>query len=290
MTEEVVGWLQPKPGGIFVDCTAGYGGHVDAIRKGVGEQGSVIAIDCDPFAYDYCIKRFEAYKNVVRCYNINFVKIGEVLKAQGLAAVDGILVDCGVSSVQIDDPARGFTFRAAGPLDMRMDTRASRTLETALRDLSETELADVIYQYGDERKSRRIARAVKDAWRQGLIRDTAQLAEVVKRSLPSGYERGRIHPATRTFQALRIWVNDELGRLEKFLGEAVGLLRPGGRLAAISFHSLEDRMIKHTFRKRESEGGAKVLTKKPIEPSEAEVRRNSRARSAKLRILERQVA
>lgn len=290
LRDEVVSWLAPKPGGIYVDCTAGFGGHVEAVRERLKDQGQIIAIDCDPVAYEYCIKRFEAYKNVVRCYNSNFENIVEVLKSHGVTAADGILVDCGVSSVQLDDPARGFTFRAAGPLDMRMDPRSSRTAESALRQLSEKELADVIFQYGEERKSRRIARALKEAWNRGEIRDTAQLADVIRRALPRGYEHGRIHPATRTFQALRIWVNDELGRLEKFLNEAVNLLRPGGRLAAISFHSLEDRMIKHTFRKRESEGGAKVLTKKPIEPSRAEVERNSRARSAKLRILERQVA
>ena len=288
MADEVIAWLKPQPGGIYVDCTGGFGGHTEAIRKQLGDRGRIITMDCDPVAYNYCIKRFEAYKNMVQCYNMNFVKVREALAGEKLGAVDGILVDCGVSSVQIDDPARGFSFRAAGPLDMRMDPRNSRTVETALRDLSEDEIADVIFQYGDERKSRRIARAVKAAWRSGEIRNTEQLAETVKRSLPRGYERGRIHPATRTFQALRIWVNDELGRLEKFLGEAVDLLKPGGRLAAISFHSLEDRMIKHAFRKYGSEGLAKVLTKKPIEPAEAEMERNPRSRSAKLRILERQ--
>ncbi len=290
MAGEVVEWLQPRAGGVYVDCTGGYGGHTNAIRERMSGDGKIITIDCDPVAYEYCIKRFEAYKNIVRCYNINFVKIGEVLQTEGITAADGILVDCGVSSVQIDDPARGFSFRFAGPLDMRMDARTSRTAETALRDLSESELADVIYQYGEERKSRRIARAVKEAWRRGEIRDTGQLAETIKRALPGGYEHGRIHPATRTFQALRIWVNDEIVRLEKFLNEAAGLLKPGGRLAAISFHSLEDRVIKHTFRKIASETGANVLTKKPIEPTSAEVERNSRARSAKLRVLEWQVA
>jgi 16S rRNA (cytosine1402-N4)-methyltransferase len=289
MLEEVMSWLAPRPGGTYVDCTGGFGGHTEGMRQRLEGSGRIITIDCDPAAYAYCIKRFEAYKNVVRCYNSNFVKVKEVLAAEAIASVDGMLVDCGVSSVQIDEPARGFSFRHAGPLDMRMDPRNSRTAETALRDLTENELADVIYLYGDERKSRRIARAVKEAWRRGEIRDTLQLAETVKRTLPRGYEHGRIHPATRTFQALRIWVNDELGKLEKFLGEAVGLLRPGGRLAAISFHSLEDRMIKHTFRRTESgsEGAMKVLTRKPIEPTDAEAARNPRSRSAKLRILER---
>lgn len=290
MADEVLSWLDPKPGLLYVDCTGGYGGHTDAIRQRLGDSGRIITMDCDPTAYDYCIKRFEAYKNVVKCYNINFIKIREVLLAEGITGADGILVDCGVSSVQIDNPERGFSFRHAGPLDMRMDTRRERTAEDALRDLTEEELANVIFLYGDERKSRRIARAVKESWRRGEIRDTMQLAEAVKRSLPKGYERGRIHPATRTFQALRIWVNDELGKLEKFLSEAADLLKPGGRLAAISFHSLEDRMIKHTFRKFESEGAMKVLTKKPIEPSQEEAARNPRSRSAKLRILERRMS
>lgn len=290
MTDEVIGWLKPKSGGIYVDCTGGYGGHTDAIRKRMEGEGMVISIDCDPVAFDYSIKRFEAYKNVVKCYNTNFVKTGQVLQELSVKSVDGILIDCGVSSLQLDDPRRGFSFRAAGPLDMRMDSRESRTAESALRDLSESELADVIYQYGEERKSRRIARALKESWKRGEIRDTAQLADVVKRALPGGYEHGRIHPATRTFQALRIWVNDELARLEKFLKEATHFLKPGGRLAAISFHSLEDRVIKHTFRACESEGGARVLTKKPIEPTSEEIARNSRARSAKLRVIERQVA
>lgn len=289
LLDEVVSWLAPKPDGIYVDCTSGFGGHTDAIRERMNGRGRIIAMDCDPSAYGYCIKRFEAYKNVVKCYNINFIKIREALKSEGLDGADGILVDCGVSSAQIDEPERGFSFRHAGPLDMRMDPRLTRTAETALRDLSEEELADVIYQYGEERKSRRIARAVKEAWRTGGVKDTAQLAEVVKRSLPRGYEHGRIHPATRTFQALRIWVNDELGRLEKFLSEATVLLRPGGRLAAISFHSLEDRMIKHTFRKIQTEGGYKVLTRKPVEPADAERERNVRSRSAKLRVLEREL-
>jgi 16S rRNA (cytosine1402-N4)-methyltransferase len=287
MTDEVLAWLNPQPGGTFVDCTGGFGGHTEAIRVRMSGTGQIITIDCDPTAYEYCIKRFEAYKNIVQCYNSNFVKISEVLRKAEVTSADGVLVDCGVSSAQIDNAERGFSFRANGPLDMRMNPGSGRTALSAIRELSETDLANVIFEYGEERKSRRIARAVKDAWRNGEIRDTASLAEIVKRSLPRGYEHGRIHPATRTFQALRIWVNDELAVLDKLLTDAVSLLKPQGRLVAISFHSLEDRIVKRAFKKFESAEMGCILTKKPLLPTDDEVERNPRSRSAKLRAFER---
>jgi 16S rRNA (cytosine1402-N4)-methyltransferase len=223
----------------------------------------------------------------VELVHCDYRRFGDVLDARGIAAVDGALVDLGVSSMQLDAPGRGFSFRRDEPLDMRMDTSAGQTAADALRDVDERTLADVIYEFGEERHARRVARAIVQARTRRAIDSTGQLADIVRRAIPrKGYSR--IDPATRTFQAIRIWVNRELEGLDGFLGEAAQRLRTGGRIAAITFHSLEDRIVKHTLRALQAgDVGLKVLTRRPIVPAEAEVARNPRARSAKLRAAER---
>ena len=218
----------------------------------------------------------------------DYRRLDEVLDAQGVAGVDGLLADLGVSSMQLDSPGRGFSFRRDEPLDMRMDPTTGPTAAEAIGDADERTLANVIYEFGEERHSRRIARAIAGAQMRSPISTTGQLAEIVRRAVPrKGYSR--IDPATRTFQAIRIWVNGELEGLDTFLTHAVRRLRPGGRMVVISFHSLEDRVVKHTLRALQTAGdfGLTVRTKRPAVPTEAEVDRNPRARSAKLRAAER---
>ena len=219
----------------------------------------------------------------------NFCDLKALIMGSGVSQVDGVIFDLGVSSPQLDRAERGFSFREDGPLDMRMDQREGRTAADLVRDLPETELADLIYQLGEERYSRRIARAIVQARMQGVIGTTWQLAAVVERVVPASYRHGRIHCATRTFQALRIAVNRELDVLEPALRDAVDILAPGGRVCAVSFHSLEDRIVKHTFRSLANgpEASVRVLTKKPVIASESERSRNPRSRSAKLRVVER---
>jgi 16S rRNA (cytosine1402-N4)-methyltransferase len=209
-----------------------------------------------------------------------------VLDARGITTVDGVLADLGVSSMQLDSPGRGFSFRTDDPLDMRMDTTTGPTAAESIRDVDERTLADLIYEFGEERHSRRIARAIVGARQRGAIETTAQLADIVRRAnRHQGYSR--IDPATRTFQAIRIWVNGELEGLDTFLGDAARRLADGGRMAVITFHSLEDRIAKHTLRALQDEGiGLRIRTKRPMVPGEAEVERNPRARSAKLRAAE----
>jgi 16S rRNA (cytosine1402-N4)-methyltransferase len=226
------------------------------------------------------------YGDRVELVHSDYRALEEVLDARSTAAVNGILADLGVSSMQLDEPGRGFSFRRDEPLDMRMDTTAGPTAAEAIRDADERTLADVIYEFGEERHSRRIARAIVAENARTPIATTGQLADVVRRAVPrKGYTR--IDPATRTFQALRIWVNRELEGLDAFLGRAVRRLAPGGRIVVITFHSLEDRIVKHTFRALQAAGEVAIRTKRPIVPGESEVERNARARSAKLRAAER---
>jgi 16S rRNA (cytosine1402-N4)-methyltransferase len=229
-----------------------------------------------------------AFGDRVELVHADYRQLPEVLAARGLTMVDGVLVDLGVSSMQLDAPGRGFSFRRDEELDMRMDRSSGPTVAELIASADERSLADVIYRFGEERHSRRIARAIVAARSAGAIRTTGQLAEIVRRAVPvRGYSR--IDPATRTFQALRIWVNRELEGLDAFLAGAAERLAPGGRLAVIAFHSLEDRIVKHTFRTLQADSGRALLvrTRRPIVPSEEEVERNPRARSAKLRVLER---
>ena len=288
MVTEALRWLEPARGGVFVDCTLGLGGHSQALLDGGASR--VVAIDRDAEAIGMARERLGAYGDRVDIAHANYRDLGAVLDARGLTEVDGVLADLGVSSMQLDAVERGFSFRGDAPLDMRMDRSQGPTAADRLRDVSEGELADVIYQYGEERHSRRIARALVRARDEGPVSTTGELAAIVRRSVPHrGYQR--IDPATRTFQALRIWVNGELEGLEPFVRDAVSRLRTGARLVVIAFHSLEDRIVKHTLRALDREEGlVRVLTPRPETAGDDEVAGNPRARSAKLRAAERLAA
>ena len=289
LVEEILFWLQCKPGGVYMDCTLGYAGLAARLLDRTAPDGILVGIDRDAAALAESRMRLREVAHRVHFRHGNFCDLKALIIGSGVSRVDGVIFDLGVSSPQLDRAERGFSFREDGPLDMRMDQREGRTAADLVRDLPETELADLIYQLGEERYSRRIARAIVQARMQGVIGTTWQLAAVVGRAVPASYRHGRIHCATRTFQALRIAVNRELDVLEPALRDAVDILAPGGRVCAVSFHSLEDRIVKHTFRSlaNGSEASVRVLTKKPVTASESERSRNPRSRSAKLRVVER---
>jgi 16S rRNA (cytosine1402-N4)-methyltransferase len=286
LAAEVVQYLRPARGGIFVDCTVGLGGHTSAILAAGATR--VIGLDRDPDALGRAREALASWLDRVDFAHADFRSLDTVLDRLGVPLVDGALADLGVSSMQFDAPGRGFSFQRDEPLDMRMDRSGGETAADLVAASGERELADAIFQYGEERYSRRIARAIVDARRRSPIATTGQLAAIVRRAIP---RRGfmRIDPATRTFQAIRIWVNKELEGLDRFLEAAAHRLRLGARLVVVTFHSLEDRIVKHTFRALERSDVAplKVLTKKPVVPTDEEVQRNPRARSAKLRAAER---
>jgi 16S rRNA (cytosine1402-N4)-methyltransferase len=280
MVAEVLEQLEPSRGGTFVDCTVGLGGHARALLEGGASR--VIGLDRDPAALAMATESLAPFGHRVELVHSDYRALTGVLDARGVGGVDGILADLGVSSMQLEAPGRGFSFRRDEPLDMRMDTTRGATAAEAIAAADEQTLADVIYEFGEERHARRVARAIVGAAAEAPIATTGRLADVVRRAIPrKGYSR--IDPATRTFQAIRIWVNRELEGLDAFLGAAADRLQPGGRLAVITFHSLEDRIVKHTLRALQSEGRVTVRTKRPVWPTEAEVERNPRARSAKLR-------
>ncbi len=283
MVREVVTLLMSERGGIFVDCTVGAGGHAAALLA--SGAGRVVGLDRDRSALALASERLAEWRDRVELVHSDFRQLAAVLDARGIPLVDGAIADLGLSSMQLAGADRGFSFQRDEPLDMRMDTTEGPTAAELIGGASEKELADVIYAYGEERASRRIARRIVEARRTNPVRTTAQLAAIVRRA---GIPRGRIDPATRTFQALRIWVNKELEGLDQFLAAAVLRLRTGARLAVITFHSLEDRIVKHTLRALErGEAMIRVLTAKPIRPGSDEIARNPRARSAKLRAAER---
>ena len=299
LLDETMHWLRPRPGGVYVDATLGGGGHAEAILERILPGGRLIGIDRDDAAIDAAARRLQRFGEAVVIVRDNFAAIKEVLARQDLQQVDGILFDLGASSMQFAEAERGFSFQESGPLDMRMDRRQSTTAADLVNRLPERDLADLIWRYGEERWSRRVARGIVAA---RPLETTEELAGLVARSIPRrAWPRG-LHPATRTFQALRIAVNDELLNLEKALPNAAEVLREAGRLCAITFHSLEDRTIKHTFLRLSRGctcppgtsactcGGQRwlrVLTKKPVTPTPEEIERNPRARSAKLRAAER---
>ena len=284
MVAEVIEHLEPARGGLFVDCTVGLGGHARALVAAGASR--LIGLDRDPAAVTAARGALSEFGDRVEVVHADYRQIAAVLDERRVTRVDGVLADLGVSSMQLDAPGRGFSFRQDDPLDMRMDTTAGPTAADALRDVDERTLANVIYEFGEERHSRRIARAIVAARERVRIETTGQLAEIVRRAIPrKGYTR--IDPATRTFQAIRIWVNRELEGLDSFLGTATRRLADGGRMAVITFHSLEDRVVKHTLRALATEDPAlRIRTKRPLVPSEAEIERNPRARSAKLRAVE----
>ena len=292
LLKEAIDFLNVRRGGTYIDATVGLGGHSLEIAKRLGAPGHLIGLDKDPAALTIASARLRASgvgeagnKDIgwpeITLLNRSFASLAE---GRGLG-VDGLLADIGVSSLQLEDATRGFSFQAEGPLDMRMDPRSERTAEQVVNHLDERQLADVIYEFGEERRSRRIARAI---CRSRPIRSTAHLADVISAAArPMNSEQRRIHPATRTFQALRIFVNRELDDLKALLEAAPRILKPGGRVVVISFHSLEDRIVKDAFREGLQDKYFRVLTKKPVTAPEEENDRNPRARSAKLRAAER---
>jgi 16S rRNA (cytosine1402-N4)-methyltransferase len=285
----VAAWLACKPGGIYLDCTVGQGGHAALILERSGPDGILIGIDRDPDAIAATGARLARFASRMRLVHGNFSALRQHLRSVGVSEVDGVIFDLGVSSAQLDRPERGLSFLSDGPLDMRMDRSGGRTAADLLAQLTERELADLIYRYGEERYSRRISRAVVAARKSHPLRTTFDLVSVVSSAVPAAYRHGRIHCATRTFQALRIAVNHELDVIAEAMRDAASVLAPGGRLCVISFHSLEDRIAKQTFRSLSQGPDAclKILTKKPQVPSDEECRVNPRARSAKLRVAEK---
>jgi 16S rRNA (cytosine1402-N4)-methyltransferase len=279
MAEEVVQWLSPRAGGVYCDATLGGGGHTARI---LATPARVIGIDRDPSAIEAARGRLAEFGERVTLVHGDFSEAPSMLRALGAVPVDGFVLDLGVSSPQLDRPERGFSFRNPGPLDMRMDPTRGETAAELLRRVSRHELEQILRDYGEERFAGRVARAIKEASGDNLLHSTTDLAAIVARAVPTR-ERKK-DPATRTFQALRIAVNRELDEIERFLAGFAEVLAPGGRVVIITFHSLEDRIVKHRLRGMD---GIKVLTKKPIVPSDAEVGRNPRARSAKLRAAEK---
>ncbi len=286
LTGEVLRQLQPERGGVFIDCTVGLGGHAHAMLDAGATR--LIGLDRDGDALAHARVALSAFADRVELVHADYRELEDVLDRRGIDAIDGALADLGVSSMQFDEPGRGFSFQRDEPLDMRMDRSSGTTAAALIASSTEEELADTIYAYGEERFSRRIARALVTARREAPIETTGRLAAIVRRAVPTrGYQR--IDPATRTFQALRIWVNRELDGLDRFLEAAARRLRVGARLVVITFHSLEDRIVKHTLRAlaHGQDAMLRVLTKKPVIADEDELRRNPRARSAKLRAAEK---
>jgi len=285
LLDEVRTLLQPERGGTFVDCTVGLGGHARMLLEGGATR--LIGIDRDTDALAVASAELGRFSDRATLVHADYREIDAVLDANGVGEVSGVLADLGVSSMQLDAEGRGFSFRRDEPLDMRMDRTRGETAADLIDRVDEHELADVIYQFGEERHSRRVARAIVRARAETPIDTTGRLAAIVRRAVPHhGYQR--IDPATRTFQALRIWVNRELDGLDAFLERAARRLLAGARLAVITFHSLEDRIVKHTFRaiaKADEQLG--IVTRRPLSAADAEVERNPRARSAKLRAIER---
>jgi 16S rRNA (cytosine1402-N4)-methyltransferase len=294
--KEIIHALQPKAGGRYIDGTLGAGGHTAGILETSAPNGQVLAFDLDPQALEIARARLATFGERVHILQASYVEMAERAASLGWDGVDGIVLDLGVSSMQLDTPARGFSFLHDAPLDMRFTPQADQSAADLVNSLPEGELAEILYRYGEERLSRRIARAIVQ---NRPLATTRQLADLILKAIG---KKERIHPATRTFQALRIAVNGELDAVESVLPKAMTLLRPGGRLAVISFHSLEDRIVKETFRRESTDclcpprqpvctcghkASIKQVNRKPIEAGEAEIQENSRARSAKLRIAEK---
>lgn len=295
---EVVQLLQPQPGHLFIDGTVGAGGHAAALLEATAPNGRLLAFDKDPEAIRFARQRLAPFGQRVHLIQTSYAEMGQLAPAQGFEAVDGILLDLGLSSRQLDDSRRGFSFMREGPLDMRFDTGTGPTAADLLNNLSAAELADIFWRYGEERHSRRLAQAIV-ARRQQPFTTTTDLAAFIEAQTRG---RQRIHPATRIFQALRIAVNDELADVEKGVETAVSLLKTGGRLAVISFHSLEDRFVKHYFRQQskdcicppsqpvctcEVQAQLRPITRKVVTAAPEEVAHNPRSRSARLRVAER---
>lgn len=288
--QEVCSWLLSDRTRTILDCTVGYGGHAEMLLTSSPAKTMVVGLDRDSQAIDFCRRRLTRFGDRIVLRQGNYRDLKSYLAEACIATVDGVLFDLGVSSPQLDDPSRGFGFQREGPLDMRMDRTIGETAAELVNRSPEHELADLLFRYGEERYARRIARAIVQNRQGRPIETTGALVAIIARSVPASYRQGRIHCATRTFQALRIAVNHELDFLESSLRDAVEVLASGGRICAISFHSLEDRIVKHTFRSLSQgpEATLSILTKKPVLPSQTECEANPRSRSAKLRVAERQ--
>ncbi len=281
LLDEVVEYLRVKPGGIYVDGTMGLGGHTEAILKAAAPDGRVIAFDWDGKAIEIAKNRLALFEERLHIVRRNFAELADGLGEVGITSVDGIVIDIGLSSLQLDKGERGFSFLRDEPLDMRMDTRSTYTAAKLIAESNEEELADILYYFGEERQARPIARKIVCERKCAPIVTSKQLANIVAKAVPKRFHPKRIHVATKTFQAIRIAVNRELENLARIIEDAAMFLVPGGRLCVIAFHSLEDRVVKRKFLEYPE---FEVVTKKPVIPSEMEMQRNQRSRSAKLRV------
>ncbi|MFW6268679.1 MAG: 16S rRNA (cytosine(1402)-N(4))-methyltransferase RsmH [Bacillota bacterium] len=301
LLKETIEYLNCKKNGVYLDGTVGRGGHTQAILENVGDKGLVIGIDRDYEAIKKVRNKFKKYNNC-KFIQGNFINIEEILENINVKTIDGMLFDLGVSSPQLDNPERGFSYRKEGPLDMRMNQKQSLTAENIVNNYTRDELTKIIRKYGEERWASRIAEFIIKNRKRKKITTTTELVSIIKDAIPASARREGGHPARRTFQALRIATNDELNQLEKMLNNVINFLVPGGRICVISFHSLEDRIVKHTFRDLnkdcvcppdfpicvcDKKSEVKIITKKPVQSSKEEIKNNPRARSAKLRVAEK---
>lgn len=287
MLKEVVSNLNLPAGGVFVDCTLGLGGHAANLAKFLGKTGQIIGIDRDAAALQQARQVLQNLGPQCSFIHDDYRKIDHILDELGIAQVDGMLLDLGISSFQLDDPQRGFSLNLPGPLDMRMDQEGAFSAYDLINSLSEKEISSILKLYGEERLHNRIAHFLVSERGKHPIESTTELRDVVLKALPSKYKRQKIHPATRTFQAFRIAVNRELESLEMALDKCLRYLKPQGRICVISFHSLEDRIVKHKFRSFAKEGAIRLITKKPLRPLDEEISVNPRSRSARLRVAEK---
>ncbi|MCM3078440.1 MULTISPECIES: 16S rRNA (cytosine(1402)-N(4))-methyltransferase RsmH [Brevibacillus] len=302
LREEAVAGLNIRPGGIYVDCTLGGAGHSSLIASQLTDGGRLIAIDQDDWALDHARERLATAMDKVTLVKSNFRHIKEIVNDLDLEGVDGILFDLGVSSPQLDEGERGFSYNADAPLDMRMDQQAPLSAYDIINEWDEEEIARVIWEYGEEKFSRRIARQIVENRKKKPVETTGELVEIIKEAIPAAARRTGPHPAKRTFQAIRIAVNDELDAFKEAIIDAISVLRPGGRVSVITFHSLEDRICKQIFQEYSkgctcppafpicacgNQATVKVITRKPVLPSDDELEANPRARSAKLRVAEK---
>ena len=302
LLQETIDGMAVKPDGIYVDGTTGGGGHSYEICKRLGENGRLICIDQDAEALAAAEKRLEPFAGIVTLVKSNYAQMKEVLKQLGIDKVDGIVLDLGVSSYQLDNAERGFSYREDAPLDMRMDREQTLTARDIVNEYPESELYRIIKEYGEERFAKNIARNICKRRQDKPLETTFELVDIIRGSMPAKARNGKSHPAKRTFQAIRIECNQELEVLRQALDEMVDLLKDGGRISIITFHSLEDRMVKTSFRRQENpctcppdfpvcvcgnKPKGKVITRKPILPSEEECEQNTRSKSAKLRVFER---
>jgi len=287
LSSEVMDFLSLEPGQTIVDATIGGAGHSEEILQRITPGGMLIGIDRDEETLRLASERLRPFEGAFKLINKNFKYLKEILKDLGVNKANGIIFDLGISSIQMDAWERGFSIKNDGPLDMRMDRSQTLTAKDLVNRLREAELSDIIRDFGEERFHRRIAKRIVEERRRKEISTTAQLSDVILRSLPYSHNKYKIHPATRTFQAIRIKVNDELGSIQEALNALPEILEKGARCCVISFHSLEDRLAKNTFKEFKAQGLFKILTKKPVEAKEVEVISNPRSRSAKLRVAEK---